>query len=82
MFILDVFENKSKGIFQLLDDTCKIQCQNSTNFVENIISSWTNNKIISTPKPKEIHQDLGFKIQHFAGDVCYNAVSRKIKLTN
>lgn len=69
-----MFENTSKGLFKLLDDTCKIQNQNSENFVHHMFASWSNHQILTKPKPKEIQHNIGFKIRHFAGDVVYNAV--------
>lgn len=72
--ISDVFEDKSRGIFKLLDDVCKIQCQNTSNLVENIFAFWPNHPIIKKPKPTEIQQNAGFVIQHFAGEVLYDAV--------
>lgn len=70
----DVFEDKSRGIFKLLDDVCKIQCQNITNFVKNIFSFWPNHSIIMMPKPTQIQQNTEFIIRHFAGDVLYDTV--------
>lgn len=68
-----------RGIFKLLDDTCKLQCQTSIHFVENILSSWSNHSVIVTPDPKNSPQkkNSGFEIRHFVGNVLYNAVSLK-----
>ncbi|XP_031627793.1 myosin heavy chain 95F-like [Contarinia nasturtii] len=66
--ILDLYENKFKGVFKVLDDTGKIQCQTASNFLQNIFANWENNPILGVPKL----QNSGFIIRHFVGDVFYN----------
>lgn len=57
----------------MLDDTMKIQCQNSEIFLQNIFSNWTNHLRLKKPKsPGLCHND--FIIRHFSSDVQYNAV--------
>lgn len=81
LLFTDIYENRFKGIFKLLDDTGKMQCQTAVNFVQNIFANWPNNPILAAPKPREIQQNagfiLGFIIRHFVGDVFYNVVSAK-----
>lgn len=71
----EIYENKVKGIFKLLDNTGKMQSQTEANFLENTFANWPNSQILTIPKPQNIHQNSGFIIRHFVGDVFYNVVS-------
>lgn len=74
-----MFDHETKGIFKLLDDTIKIQSQNSEIFLQNIFSNWENHSRLTKPKSSETrHND--FIIRHFSGDVQYSAVGALIKL--
>lgn len=73
--ISDIFENKCKGVFIMLDDTCKMARQTSANFVQSALKIWTNNSILVAPKPNKIKNNVGFVVRHFLGDVLYDAVS-------
>lgn len=70
---LDIFDDKSNGIFQILDDAIKIQCKNSQIFLENIFTCWKNNARLIKPRKTESNE---FIIRHFSGDVVYDVVSR------
>lgn len=78
----DIFENKCKGVFMVLDDTCKMNCHTSANFVQNAMKSWPKNSILVAPKPNKIENNAGFVIRHFLGDVLYDAVSLRFPLKN
>lgn len=69
-----MFENRFKGLFKLLDDTCKMQYQDSKIFVQNVTKTWENDEILVESKTKQCAPHSGFIIRHFAGDVFYNAV--------
>lgn len=68
-----MFVHGSKGIFKILDDAMKIQCQNSEVFLENIFSNWKNHARLMKPKSTESNHNE-FIIRHFSGDVLYNVV--------
>lgn len=70
----DVFDHKFNGIFKMLDDTIKMPFQRSETFLENIFSRWNSHPRLKKPKPTK-WQHNEFIIQHFSGDVLYNAVS-------
>lgn len=63
-----------KGIFKVLDDTGKMQCQTNLLFLQNIILNWKNNQILAKPKPQKVQVSDGFIIRHYVGDVFYNVV--------
>ncbi|XP_031631814.1 unconventional myosin-VI-like [Contarinia nasturtii] len=64
--ILDVFDHKYNGIFKILDDTMKIQCQSSEVLLQNIL---LNHPQLLKQKGCQRNE---FIVQHFAGDVVYN----------
>lgn len=72
---LDLYENKIHGIFKVLDDTGKMQCQTAAIFVQNIFANWKNSAVLAVPKSQEIRHTDGFVIRHYVGDVFYNVVS-------
>lgn len=60
-----------KGIFNLLDDECKMPKSSSMYFTDNVIKNWKGNKHVAIRKTGS----AGFIIRHFAQDVVYNTVS-------
>lgn len=70
-----MFENKYNGIFKILDDTGKMQSQTTSDFVQNVLNSWTNTPILVRPKIRGNEENSGFIIRHFVGEVFYNVVS-------
>lgn len=79
MFYLDLFDHKSRGIFSLLNDECKIAQPNVQNFTTNLRSIYENQKSDTIdPNLKAIHwlhsPENAFVIRHFAGNVRYTTV--------
>lgn len=78
LLLPDVMENNSKGIFKVLDDFCKMNCQTSAKFAQSAVTNWVNNSILVMPKLNKIQNKAGFVIRHFVGDVLYDAVSLRV----
>lgn len=76
-FYLDLLENKTFGIFQLLDDECKLRQPSLTNFVHTVKATHKN-KLIPNRAKNELNS---FTIRHFAQDVQYCCV-RILKISN
>lgn len=72
--ILDLYENRTKGIFKILDDTIKMQSQTTAIFVQNLFANWANSPTFAVPKTQKFLQNDGFIIRHYVGDVLYNVV--------
>jgi len=74
---IDLIENKGSGIFSLLDEESKLpkpNCQHFTSAVHN--NNGTHFRLALPRKSKlkehrEIRDEDGFLIRHFAGAVCY-----------
>lgn len=71
---LDLYENKIKGIFKVLDDMNKMPCQTTQVFVQNVFANWSNSPVLAVPKSHGIQEEDGFLIRHYVGDVFYNVV--------
>lgn len=65
----DVFENKQKGLFKLLDNCGKLKCKDVGILVQNASTSWENSSRFIVSKSQD------FVIRHFTGDVIYKTVS-------
>lgn len=72
LYFLDVYENKFRGIFKLLNDTGKMQCLTVKDFVEIAFANWEKSSILARPRDTQ----NGFIIRHFTGNVLYNTVSQ------
>lgn len=57
----------------MLNNTVKMQCENSEIFLQNVLSNWSDHPHLKSPKPTR-SQHKEFIIQHFVGDVVYNVV--------
>lgn len=69
MFLfIDVFENRSEGIFSLLEDECKKRDPSSVNFAHTILSK--SKPMLILPKIKSSE----FIIRHCTKDVSYSTV--------
>lgn len=75
-FILDVFHNKTKGIFTLLNDECILKSPSIENFANSLKSAWKedNNSPISWEIRRQKSNENMFSIRHFTNDVTYSAV--------
>jgi myosin-6 len=75
---IDLLEGKGSGIFDLLDEESKLPKPSSVHFTETVHSSHTNHFRLAVPRKsklrshREIRDDEGFLIRHFAGAVCYS----------
>ncbi|CAG2101607.1 unnamed protein product [Medioppia subpectinata] len=74
---IDLLEGKASGIFDLLDEESKLPKPSSVHFTETVHSSHGNHFRLAVPRKsklrnhREIRDDEGFLIRHFAGAVCY-----------
>jgi len=74
---IDLIERKNTGIFSLLDEESKLPKSNHQHFTEAVHKSNSQHFRLSLPRKskvrehREIRDDDGFLIRHFAGAVCY-----------
>lgn len=75
----DVFDNKTKGLFTLLNDECTLQRPSTENFANNLNKAWQNDRL--APIKFRIHGHKSnlniFLIQHFTNDVIYATVCQQ-----
>ena len=75
---IDLLEGKGSGIFDLLDEESKLPKPSPVHFTETVHSSYRNHFRLAVPRKsklrnhREIRDDEGFLIRHFAGAVCYH----------
>lgn len=76
----DLIESKTTGIFSLLDEESKLPTHSFTHFTSEVHRAWSGHFRIMLPRTsklkahREIRDDEGFVIRHFAGGVCYQTV--------
>ena len=74
---IDLLESKITGIFDLLDEESKLPKPSPTHFTETVHSTHARHFRCELPRKsklkdhREIRDDEGFLIRHFAGAVCY-----------
>ena len=74
---IDLIETKGSGIFSLLDEESKLPKPNYQHFTEQIFHRNSSHFRLALPRKsklkehREIGDDDGFLIRHFAGAVCY-----------
>ncbi|XP_050441018.1 myosin heavy chain 95F isoform X1 [Adelges cooleyi] len=74
---IDLIESRNGGIFNLLDEESKLPKQSSEHFTTEVHKRWQGHfrlALARTSKLKahrEIRDDEGFMVRHFAGAVCY-----------
>lgn len=74
LFFSDLFHNKTKGIFTLLTDECRLQKPSVGNFSRNLME-WE--KDLNAPISWNIRgrkSESIFLIRHFTSDVTYSTV--------
>lgn len=71
--ILDLFDNKIKGVFAILNDECTYQRPSIENFGTNLKNAYKNDT--SAPISWDIHgkksKENMFVIRHFTNEVIY-----------
>ncbi|XP_026680288.1 myosin heavy chain 95F [Diaphorina citri] len=74
---IDLIEAKGSGIFSLLDEESKLPRHTSEHFTSEVHKQWAGHFRLALPRMsrlkshREIRDDEGFLIRHFAGAVCY-----------
>uniref|UniRef100_A0A224Z3P3 Myosin VI n=1 Tax=Rhipicephalus zambeziensis TaxID=60191 RepID=A0A224Z3P3_9ACAR len=74
---IDLLEGKGTGIFDLLDEESKLPRSSHTHFTSVLHSTHPRHFRLTVPRKsklrdhREITDDQGFLIRHFAGAVCY-----------
>lgn len=78
---LDLLETKGVGIFDLLDEESRLPKPSAQHFTQSVHQSNKNHFRLAVPRAsklkyhREIRDDEGFLIRHFAGAVCYETNS-------
>ncbi|XP_026425977.1 myosin-12-like [Papaver somniferum] len=67
--VLDLIEKKPGGIIALLDEACMFPKSTHETFAQKLYQTYKNNKRFSKPKTSRTN----FTINHYAGDVTYQA---------
>lgn len=76
----DLIEAKSKGILTLLDEESKLPKPSYVHFTNEVRKNWPNEFRLGLPRSsklkshRNLRDDEGFLIRHFAGAVCYQTV--------
>jgi len=79
----ELIERKGVGIFDILDEEHKLPRPTYDHFTTEVYNKNKNHRRIGLPRKsklkahREIRDDQGFLIRHFAGGVVYNTVSKK-----
>ncbi|KAK2586695.1 hypothetical protein KPH14_011736 [Odynerus spinipes] len=74
---IDLIESKSNGIFSLLDEESKLPTHSFAHFTSEVHRAWNGHFRITLPRTsrlkahRELRDDEGFVIRHYAGGVCY-----------
>lgn len=74
---IDLIEGKGTGIFSLLDEESKLPKHSADHFTTEVHRQWGNHFRLALPRTsrlkahREIRDDEGFLVRHFAGAVCY-----------
>lgn len=74
---IDLLEMKASGIFDLLDEESKLPKPSANHFTEAVHATHSGHFRIDVPRKsklkdhRELRDDEGFLIKHFAGAVCY-----------
>ncbi|GFU35915.1 myosin heavy chain 95F [Nephila pilipes] len=78
---LELLESKGNGIFDLLDEESKLPKSSHTHFTSTVHGRYNGHFRLDVPRKsklkyhREIRDNEGFLIRHFAGAVCYETVS-------
>lgn len=74
---IDLIESKGNGIFSLLDEESKLPKHSADHFTTEVHRQWGSHFRLALPRTsrlkmhREIRDDEGFLVRHFAGAVCY-----------
>lgn len=74
---IDLIESKMNGIFSLLDEESKLPTRSFSHFTSEVHRTWNGHFRITLPRTsklkahRELRDDEGFVIRHYAGGVCY-----------
>lgn len=83
----DLIEAKSTGIFSLLDEESKLPKHSSEHFTNEVHRQWNGHFRLNIPRSsklkvhRELRDDEGFLVRHFAGAVCYKTVNTYLRFT-
>lgn len=74
---IQLFEAKATGIFDLLDEQSRLPKPSASNFTQSVHAANKQHFRLAVPRAsklrahREIRDDEGFLVRHFAGAVCY-----------
>lgn len=77
---VDLIEAKNTGIFSLLDEESKLPKYSGEHFTNAVHKQWSGHFRLTVPRSsklkvhRELRDDEGFLVRHFAGAVCYKTV--------
>ncbi|RLU19197.1 hypothetical protein DMN91_007754 [Ooceraea biroi] len=82
---IDLIESKTTGIFSLLDEESKLPTHSFAHFTNEVHRAWNGHFRITLPRTsrlkahRELRDDEGFVIRHYAGGVCYQTGTNFIR---
>ncbi|XP_011152239.2 myosin heavy chain 95F isoform X1 [Harpegnathos saltator] len=74
---IDLIESRNTGVFSLLDEESKLPTHSFAHFTSEVHRTWNGHFRITLPRTsrlkahRELRDDEGFVIRHYAGGVCY-----------
>lgn len=77
----DIIETKNNGIFTILDEESKLPKPSYMHFTSEVHARWNSHFRLGLPRSsrlkahRNLRDDEGFMVRHFAGAVCYQTVS-------
>ncbi|KAF5299207.1 hypothetical protein FQA39_LY02380 [Lamprigera yunnana] len=77
---ISIIETKANGIFTILDEESKLPKPSYMHFTSEVHARWNNHYRLGLPRSsrlkthRNLRDDEGFIIRHFAGGVCYQTL--------
>ncbi|MFH4979545.1 hypothetical protein AB6A40_006254 [Gnathostoma spinigerum] len=74
---IELFENSPYGIWAILDEEARLPKPSAENFTRTLLQHLSSNKCFDKPRKskvrehREMRDDEGFLVRHYAGAVCY-----------
>lgn len=80
LFPIDMLEDRTYGIFALLDEESRLPRPKISSFIQKIVSKHERCSAFSLCRPKKADSSYDFVIRHFGKDVCCSTVNNSLYL--